>query len=262
MKKTLLALSLMIAIAAWQFMPSANSYSSTPPAAKTGALGQNNCTQCHGGTANAESGSIVVDIVADNDTVEQDSVYTISVVVTRDAGGSKYGFELMIVDTNGNHVGTSVITNSNNSQIITSNNETYIAHKNANSNRDWTFEWTAPSTYAGPVTIYAAGLGSVQYQSDNDVFTGSRTIYVRGKSTSTSIEELAIENKVYPTLSNGIVNVEVSQAAEVSVYQLNGQLVQTLTVNGTSQINDLITGMYLITIDQAGKKDYHKVVVE
>ncbi len=137
---------------------------SGPPAARTGAPGETNCTTCH--TLVANTGSFAITAPA-NYTPGQ----TYSIVVrhtTTDSSRKRWGFELTSLSPSNTMAGTLAIANAN-TKLISNSTKTYIEHTsngtfaNQLGGAVWTFNWTAPATNIGAVTFYAAGI-----QADNN----------------------------------------------------------------------------------------------
>ena len=132
-----------------------------PQASKTGAPGENNCTQCHSGTVNSGSGDATLVLGASQTTYTPGTTYPVTVTVT-DATMLRFGFQVTaLVGGAGATVGTFAVTNTINtatqSGTVSGSSRTYISHKTANSNATWTFNWTAPATNVGTITFYLAG---------------------------------------------------------------------------------------------------------
>lgn len=129
---------------------------SAPPAGKTGSPGENRCTQCHSGTAGTGSVSMVF---GNNETqYVPGQVYTITTNVT-DATKSRFGFQMTaLAGGAGPTVGVFAVTNTGNTSAqtatISGSLRKYMGHKSANSNQNWSFQWTAPATDVGPITFF------------------------------------------------------------------------------------------------------------
>lgn len=134
-------------------------YSGGPPAGRTGAPGENNCTECHIGTPiqNTSAFSIMAP-----SSYEPGETYQITVKHTsNDSSHSQWGFQLTAL-AGGSKAGTLRPLN-NLTQLDSSNGRQYIEHTfngtfpGQNGGAVWTFNWVAPSSDVGPVVFYAAG---------------------------------------------------------------------------------------------------------
>lgn len=121
------------------------------------ASGASNCTNCHVGTATLVTGWITSNIPASG--YVPGTTYTITGTVTS-AGKTIFGFEISPQNPNGLLVGSLTITNTTATKIVSTK---YVTHTQAGSagtnTRSWSFNWTAPTTGAGPVTFYGSFLG-------------------------------------------------------------------------------------------------------
>lgn len=135
---------------------------SGPPASRTGAPGEQNCTDCH--SQNAGSGQFSIIAPA---AYTPGQTYQIQVKhVTGDTTRKRWGFEMTSLAGNqmagsfGNLGGTTRIR----SGSVGGNNRDYIEQTTAGTfanqtgGATWTFNWTAPASDVGPVTLYAAGI--------------------------------------------------------------------------------------------------------
>ena len=149
-------------------------YSGTPPARRTGAPGESNCSSCHNGPLNDGVGSVTVTGAPALFTPGQ--VYPITVTVSR-SGQTRWGFELVVLRKADN---TQAGTLANTSQLTTtqtSSGKTYVSHTTiygpdgtyagSAGPRSWTFDWTAPAAGADTVVFYAVGLAADNDGSDN-----------------------------------------------------------------------------------------------
>ena len=131
---------------------------SGPPASRTGAPGELNCTDCH----NAASGAGQFSIVAPA-SYTPGQTYSIQVKhVTADTTRKRWGFELTSLASNVN-AGTFGNANAT-TRVVTGSGRNYIEHtstgtfQNQGGGATWTFNWTAPTTNVGNVTMYACGI--------------------------------------------------------------------------------------------------------
>ncbi len=138
-------------------IPVAQSYSSQPPPAMTGAPGEQNCSLCHD-----ETGPGTIAIMAPANYVPGQT-YQIQVQhATTDATRMRWGFEMTTLDGTNSAAGTFTDTTAFTQQDF-GDGRWYIEHNTAGTfagtggGATWTFDWNAPATDVGPVTFYAAG---------------------------------------------------------------------------------------------------------
>jgi hypothetical protein len=135
---------------------------SGPPASRTGAPGEQNCTSCHAQNAGAGQFTIIAP-----QTYTPGQTYSIQVRhVTTDATRKRWGFELTSLASNlmaGSFTNTGAATKIV-SGTVGGNARSFIEHTTAGTYANqtggatWTFNWTAPASNVGAVTLYAAGI--------------------------------------------------------------------------------------------------------
>lgn len=155
----------------------ATMFSSGPPPGLTNAPGEQNCTQCHNGQINAGTGNVAITVVGGATTYKPDSTYEIHVKVTQ-ASINRFGFQATVLDEAGNKAGTITLLEANATDLQASGGKDYINHKgggtNGSGSKEWKFNWKAPATPAGKITIYATGIaanGNGQNTGDNTYST-------------------------------------------------------------------------------------------
>ena len=151
----------------------ARANSGGPPSSRTGApalgtfSGELNCTAsgCHqGNPVNAAGGTFTITGLPTYYLPDQE--ITVTVTLNR-ANRQLFGFQLTVLDAQGNRAGTLIVTDSSRTSIVNGSgnfgNRRYIQH-NANgitptgtNQNSWSFIWKAPSAPAGKITMYAAG---------------------------------------------------------------------------------------------------------
>lgn len=146
--------------------------SASPPVSKTGAPNENKCIQCHQGTAGTGSVSMVF---GNNETqYVPGQQYTIQ-VSTLDPTRTRFGFQVTALAGGvGATVGTFSLINTANTvtqtATVSGSLRRYVAHKSANSNQNWSFNWTAPPTDVGPITFFLVGVAA----NNNNGSTGDK----------------------------------------------------------------------------------------
>ncbi|HQY66012.1 MAG TPA: hypothetical protein PLD38_01920 [Pyrinomonadaceae bacterium] len=140
-----------------------NASISGPPASRTSAPGEQNCTSCHNPGTGAGQFSITAPA-----SYTPGQTYTIQVRhINADTTRKRWGFELTSLANNamaGTFANIAATT-----KIIAGSGRSYIEQTTAGTFQNqlggatWTFNWTAPTTNVGAVTFYAAGI-----QANND----------------------------------------------------------------------------------------------
>jgi len=214
-------------------------YAAGAPIGKTGAPGENNCTQCHSGNPITNSQAATISYSGTGNTYISGSTYVMSVSLPS-ITNPKNGFEIVALRTSDNtNVGTWVITDATNTQTINGGGRDYVTHTpTGNMANVWNFEWTAPATGEGDIKFYlAAALTNNDGSTQNDEVHLVELLITEDASNSIveHSEIVDIDNSFKIKQNNGFVtpSLELNQAktATINVTGLNGQVVYTATVN-------------------------------
>jgi len=159
-----------------------HAFSTGPPAGVTGAPGELTCSSCHSGPAN--NGQFTIEAPASYEPGQ-----TISITVRHTNGDSSrriWGFQLTAL-TSGNEKAGS-LQNPGMLGLLNNdgpgNSRQYIQHtlesnfSGQTGGAHWTFDWVAPSTDVGPITLYASGNqgNNNGTNSGDQIYTASVTI--------------------------------------------------------------------------------------
>ncbi len=138
--------------------------SGNPPDARTGAPGESTCAGCHG-NLNTGNGSIVVtgpDAYAAGDTID---VF----VQVEDAGQSRWGFEVTVLDDSNEPAGSVILTDLARTQLSVAGGtgRQYVKHTSLgtdpgtpNVSPGWGFRWAVPVPIPDAVTFYIVGIAA------------------------------------------------------------------------------------------------------
>ncbi len=161
------------------------------------------------------------------------TTYTITVAFSG-LEGSTWGFEAMITDANNISSGTIVITN----PIQTEKSGNYVKHRFSGTfSSSWSFEWIAPSTDVGVITIYAAGnqADGDERRSEDIIHTNSlarRADFITAVEDGMSVPHQFAINPNYPNPFNPVTTItyELDRTVVVSlkIYDVLGREVRTL----------------------------------
>ncbi len=139
------------------------SFSSGPPDGRTGAPGEQLCSDgCHDTFApNSGDGSLTLSGLPTR--YEESTTYSLTVTI-QDPGQQRWGFELAVKDESQQQAGTITVTDATNTQTSTSGGITYLEHTSTGTQNgtpdgpvSWSFDWTSPPVSAGRVWFYVAG---------------------------------------------------------------------------------------------------------
>ena len=147
-----------VAVVCLAAVATAYGYASGPPAARTGAPGEQTCTQCHNGTLNSGAGSVA--ILGVPDVYTPGETYTLTVRVSH-PDRRRWGFQITALDSASHGVGTFGLVNRNITRLVNGTGQqagrVYIEHttngtfQGQTQNAEWEMKWTAPATDVGRV---------------------------------------------------------------------------------------------------------------
>jgi hypothetical protein len=139
------------------FQKNGHKNASGSPTGRTGAPGEQNCTGCHGGTAQDGSTENILTVL---NGLTQVSDYapgqSYTVALSMSSSPAKKGFQATALDMNGNMAGT--FTAGSNT-VISGTSRKYANHtstSNTSATMLWGWTWIAPATDAGDITFYVA----------------------------------------------------------------------------------------------------------
>ena len=211
--------------------------------AKTGAPGENNCTQCHSGTV--QSGSGVNDLTySGGSSYSPSNTYTLDLSLT--GGSNKNGFQIVALDGSNQMAGSWSVTDAANTTTQTSGGKSYLNHTGSGTGlTSWSFDWVAPSSDIGDITFYLA-----TNITNNDFSTGGDDIYLSqltiSSGTSTGIS-------YYNRLDNGleIINqqdqvdfylpLEAMANVKLKGFTTNGKLIESINFGKLPAGRQMIT---------------------
>ncbi len=130
------------------------------PSAKTGAPGENSCTQCHSGTAQSgatENTFVLLSGLTPVTSYTPGATYNVSVSMA--SAPAKKGFQATALSSSNVMAGTFTGQTVGGTSVSTSGGRKYANHtstSNTSTNMAWVWTWTAPATNVGDVTFYVA----------------------------------------------------------------------------------------------------------
>lgn len=257
------------------------------PLGSTGAPIEHTCAKsgCHAG-ADVNSGSAVLSIGYNNGNLsyEPGVTYTVTVSVSQ-ADIQRFGYEVVALSNeDSSNAGTFTVIDNDRTQIFAGINEftgrNYMTYKYAGTNPyaaglgQWSFQWTAPAQYIGPITFYTAAVAA-----NNDGTDGGDSVYTKQITLQQGVTGIAavsstIQTAVYPNPSHDRLSVqyEIEEAGDTKI-TLQDILSQTNTLllsrhdNAGSQASEFditaySTGVYLVTVSHNGQHETKKIIVE
>jgi hypothetical protein len=190
----------------------------------TGSPGESNCTSCHNSfPLNSGTGSVYMTSNIVNSQYALGQTYTINVVV-KQVGLGLFGFGTEIL--NGvNNAGTLVITNAAKTQIktrtvggIVRNNVVHQLDGGlAADSAVFTFDWTAPATNIGNITIYYAGICADADGSESGDYVHVDSLNLTPLNTGINEISNNLSLSVYPNPVTDVLNMKYHLAKQSAV---------------------------------------------
>lgn len=256
----------------------------TAPAGRTGAPSEGHCfgSGCHNGSAYVpDSSNLLITVIGSSGTsvLTDGWEYTPGAQYIFDVGvlsGNVKGMQFTTLDSNNTFAGSYEITDASRTQIQTAGSRTYVGHKNANSNANFSFKWNAPSSGTGSVTAYVAVNAANGNGSDN----GDSIYEAHFKMAEFNVNAIKeVENpltmSIYP---NPVLSKEIfvefnsihHKDAVASIYTLDGKLKERFLL-GTSYTNQAAVklnlsetydeGIYLFELQEGNIRSINKLLI-
>lgn len=246
----------------------------------TGAPGETNCTGCHAGTNNSGPGTVTFDIGGGITYYIPGQTYLCSVSIVQ-TGVDKMGYCCTSLrNSNNTATGTFSLTMPTRTRLFTSGGRNYVSHNPCGADaptvgsNSWTFNWTAPSSNVGNITLYIGALATNHNHatSGDDAYTTSITL----TPSATSVNEIEgiIENvNVFPNPATEFFNISYEnlsgEQTKISIVDIVGKMVSPLysgkdakgEVKKSFDIRNIAKGSYWIRISQGEKSIMKKLVI-
>ena len=235
------------------------SYSNGAPFGYSGSPGDNGrtCNQCHTYSGSGYSPTFDVTGIPVNG-YQPGQTYQLTLNVSN-VNTSKMGFEACVEDASQQKQGT--FSNADgNTQPIQSN--TYITHTSAgNTQSQWTFNWTAPATAQGDLTLYFA----VNMANGNGSTSGD---YVQASSVSipedtNTVREIADDQvKIYPNPADDFIKIDPDtyQFDQAEIKDVLGKTYPVNIKNNQIDVSFLPAGTYFLELKNAQYKSIKQFI--
>lgn len=277
MKKSLLSfftLSIVLISANILLTASSNGRASVG-SGNTGAPSEGQtCRNCHGsrfGTTVSisirdTSGSTVTQYNA-GDTLE------VKVDINTSSGSpSRYGFQIVSLDSNNNGINSWTSPSSNAKIVaITRTGRTYAEHNGPSTTSSFTSKWVAPASGTGTITFYAGGVAANNNRGTSGD-GGNTTSLTLTENVVTSLNKLSqtVEAAVFPNPVYELLNLQFESlpkdVIEVELFDQNGRLVMATSMppQMTYQLdlNTIDRGIYFMAVSERNKMVYRTKVVK
>ncbi len=234
----------------------------------TGAPGETSCTGCHGGTSNTGPGSLQLAL---NDTTLRYSPGEIfdARVTMRQTGRDKFGFvALALKDVGNTTIGTFSIDDPTRTRTFSDGPRKYVSHTPCGADAvppdslSWTFHWKAPTTNAGNITLYLAGLSANHNHALSGDDTYTLVVHLLPDSMASSLQGPAIHGpmQLWPNPATSLLNFSLSgdsntqSAVQAEIWSSTGRLyrLENLQQNALN-VTNFEAGVYFVRlIDVAG----------
>lgn len=249
----------------------------------TGAPGETNCTGCHAGTNNSGSGTLTFDIGGGITQYVPGQTYVGTVTITQ-SGVNKFGFACgALKDSTNTSIGIFSLIDATRTRTYMDGTRSYVSHKPCGADastvgtNQWTFNWQAPSTNVGTITLYVGSLATNHSHSTTGDNAYSTSIQLT--PSLTGINEISNDFSnlnLFPNPSDG--NIEISYELKengqnrISLFDIQGKLLKVLADERNQKglykrsfnlkETGLEQGMYLIRINNAGKEITKKISIQ
>lgn len=216
------------------------------PGGKTGAPGDQTCTQCHSGTV--QSGTNFQTVVLTNASGTIVTSYnpgeTYTVTVGMLTSNAKNGFEIVALTPSNTQAGSVAVTSATTTKTVTFGSKTRITQKSGGTSlNNWSYSWTAPATNVGNVTFYLGTNVSNSNNNDNgDVIRNSQHVFGSTAGIQENTAKVAI-NLGYSKASNSLTIDLASQLngeAAINLVDLSGKSVQFEQLGNVSTGNNML----------------------
>jgi hypothetical protein len=251
-----------------------------------GSPGEVTCnnTGCHNSfTINTGGGSIELTTTMNNWEYVPGTTYTFSFKVRR-SGNSLFGMGMEALNTSNANAGLFVITQPAKTQlksaVVGANNRTSVVHTlNGGAAVDsmiFQFNWNAPATNIGNVTLYFCGVAANGSNTPLSDYV-YRSTQVLTPATASGLPALLAGSpvSVYPNPAREVLSVSYQlhghQPVTARLFDRTGKLAATL-LDGVSRVGEcrenlslptgLPSGLYFLTLESGGQQVTQKVVLE
>ncbi|MEM6264945.1 MAG: choice-of-anchor V domain-containing protein [Bacteroidota bacterium] len=251
------------------------------PSGSAGAPGDTFTTcanaSCHGGSTNSGSGTAGLSTTIPPEGYTPGMTYTMTVNVAQ-SGRPRFGFQAVVL-ANANNANAGNVTITQNTRTrLNSGTKQYVTHARGgidqNNSASWSFDWTAPATGEGAVTLYAAMMAANGNGNNGGDLVYTRTLEIP-EAPAMSLDGLrhVADWAVYPNPAHEAFQVRLdlltATGIAIQLRTLKGQEVYQETqelVSGNLQLTvpteELVPGLYLLQVTAGNQSAFHKVLVQ
>ncbi len=240
----------------------------------TGAPGEGDCTGCHlnSATNSDPAGSLQLSISPNTGFYIPGTTYTVNVRVTY-AGRPRFGFAVSARREGVTFVPVGVFSPGSTPglQITDYVTHTLASIQSTSGSREWSFQWTAPDSAVGKITLYAAGVaanGNMDATGDR-IYTRSIELFPAASSLTDKLEYLGAT--VYPNPARETIMLKLAatagDAVNVRLVDLTGKTLRTWSgVEATAlpaqlSLEMIQPGLYFLEVEAGKRAIKHRIVV-
>ncbi len=187
---------------------------------------------------------------------------------------SLFGFQMTALNDSNQMAGSFQRTNTDRTSLKNPNNVQYIAHKNADSDPSWGFEWVAPSSGEDSVTFYivANGADNSGNPSGDEILKKQITIKEEPVGIG-DVNNNRDDIHLYPNPVKERFSLQFdgspNKALQINLLNMNGEHISALYKGKTDGSfakktfninNSLASGMYMVEVIQGDKRSYKKLL--
>lgn len=291
-KKIIMGVPLAMMITALTFTVSKTNIKSIehvqgPQVGNTGAPGELTCAQsgCHNTYAvNTSTGKVSIIVGAGQSTYSPGVTYPVTVKIDY-IGRVRFGFQLVALNSSDNTNAGKVTSLDGSTQVqsglISNSTRNYISHTESGSlsptsgTIQFTFNWQAPLTDAGNITLYA--VGNATNNNNNALFDYIYTTQTSLSPILTSIYNDESSKSSRITFNNPVTetliinnNILIGSKFQYSLYDANGNLIQILenqvslsnTNTNVFNLEGLKRGLYLLKYNLGEEWKSEKLILQ
>ncbi len=245
----------------------------------TGAPGETNCTACHPGTNNSGPATITFDVGGGINWYVPGQMYLCTVSIAQ-TSINKMGYACVALrNSNNTTTGTFALTMPTTTRLFSSGGRNYVSHNPCGADAPtigsnlWTFNWTAPSTNVGTITLYIGALTTNHNHATSGDFAYTRTVTLAASATSVNeIEEFMLNLNIYPNPVSDFLNISYENSYEqttVDLLDMVGKNVATLyagrdpkgEVKKSFDIRNIAKGVYWLRISTGAMSVSRKTII-
>ncbi len=225
-------------------------YSGGAPNGYTGSPGDgNNCTACHSFSGTAPTPTITLTGFPSN-TYQPGQTYNLHLEVTG-VSNPKTGFQVTIENSSNAKMGG---LSSVDSYTQPGQGGNYITHTSlGNANHAWDFQWTAPATSQGDLTVYyAINIANGNGSTSGDYITTGSTNLTENTNGINNISDKSFV--LYPNPTKDFINIKTDELINsIDIIDINGKKIEIPVFENKIDVSKLPTGNYFLHIKSNGQ---------